>query len=41
MNYEHDKHLQSRGWSVIFYLYLPLKPWFDKTWRPGEIELIK
>ena len=19
-------------------LYSPLEPWFDKTWRPGEIE---
>jgi hypothetical protein len=19
----------------------PLEPWFDKTWRPGEIELVK
>ncbi len=22
-------------------LYGPLEPWFDKTWRPGKIELIK
>jgi hypothetical protein len=21
-------------------LYGPLEPWFDKTWRPGEIELV-
>ncbi len=28
------------GWKVIFRLYGPLKPWFDKTWRPGEIELV-
>ena len=19
----------------------PLEPWFDKTWRPGEFELVK
>jgi hypothetical protein len=25
---------------VLFRLYGPLKPWFDKTWRPGEIELV-
>ena len=30
-----------KGWSVIFRLYGPLEPWFDKTWRPGEIELVK
>jgi hypothetical protein len=29
------------GWSTIFRLYGPLEPWFDKTWRPGEIELVK
>jgi len=26
---------------VIFRLYGPLEPWFDKTWRLGEIELVK
>jgi hypothetical protein len=30
-----------KGWSTLFRLYGPLKPWFDKTWRPGEIELVK
>jgi hypothetical protein len=29
------------GWSTIFRLYGPLQPWFDKTWRPSEIELVK
>ena len=29
-----------KGWSVILRLYGPLEPWFDKTWRPGEIELV-
>jgi hypothetical protein len=28
-----------RGWNTILRLYSPLEPWFDKTWRPGEIEL--
>jgi hypothetical protein len=27
-----------RGWNVILRLYGPLHPWFDRTWRPGEIE---
>jgi hypothetical protein len=27
-----------KGWNVILCLYGPLQPWFDKTWRPGEIE---
>jgi hypothetical protein len=30
-----------QGWNTLFRLYGPLKPWFDKTWRPGEIELVK
>jgi hypothetical protein len=30
-----------KGWSTLFRLYGPLKPWFDKTWRPGEIEVVK
>jgi hypothetical protein len=28
-----------RGWNTILRLYGPLEPWFNKTWRPGEIEL--
>ena len=28
-----------KGWNVILRFYGPLEPWFDKTWRPGEIEL--
>jgi hypothetical protein len=28
-----------KGWNVILRLYGPLEPWFNKTWRPGEIEL--
>jgi hypothetical protein len=26
-----------KGWFVILRLYGPLEPWFDKTWKPGEI----
>ena len=29
------------GWFTILRLYGALEPWFDKTWRPGEIELVK
>jgi hypothetical protein len=32
---------QGRGWFVVLRLYGPLKPCFDKTWRPGEIETVK
>jgi hypothetical protein len=30
-----------KGWFPILRLYGPLEPWFDKTWRPGEFELVK
>ncbi len=29
-----------KGWWGIFRLYGPLEPWFDKTWRPGDFELL-
>jgi hypothetical protein len=29
-----------KGWYTILRLYGPLEPWFDKTWRPGEIDLV-
>lgn len=31
----------SKGWYTLLRLYGPLQPWFDKTWRPGEIELVQ
>jgi hypothetical protein len=31
----------TKGWFTILRLYSPLQPFFDKTWRPGEIELVK
>jgi hypothetical protein len=27
-----------KGWFIILRLYSPLEPFFDKSWRPGEIE---
>jgi hypothetical protein len=30
--------IPGRGWFMILRLYGPLEPWFNKTWRPGEIE---
>jgi hypothetical protein len=32
--------IPGKGWFVMLQLYGPLEPWFDKTWRPGEIELL-
>jgi hypothetical protein len=33
--------IPKKGWFMILRLYGPLEPWFDKTWRPGEIELVQ
>ena len=33
--------IPGKGWNTIFRLYGPLEPWYDKTWRPGEIELVE
>jgi hypothetical protein len=33
--------IPGKGWNTILRLYGPLEPWFDKTWRPGEIEEVK
>ena len=30
-----------KGWNTILRLYGPLQPWFDKSWRPGELEEVK
>jgi hypothetical protein len=30
-----------KGYFVILRLYSPLESFFDKSWRPGEIELVK
>ena len=33
--------IPGKGYFVALRLYGPLEPWFDKTWRPGEIELVE
>jgi hypothetical protein len=30
-----------KGWFCLLRLYSPTEAWYDKTWRPGEIELVK
>ena len=32
--------IPGKSWFTILRLYGPLEPWFNKTWRPGEIELV-
>jgi hypothetical protein len=31
----------AKGWFVILRLYSPLEPFFAKTWRPSEVELVR
>ncbi len=30
-----------KGWFVILRLYSPLEPFFDKSWRPSEVEVVR
>ena len=31
----------NKGWFLLLRLYSPLQPFFDKSWRPSEIELVR
>ena len=31
----------NKAWFVLLRLYGPLETWFDKTWEPGDFELMK
>ncbi|WP_297770402.1 DUF1254 domain-containing protein [uncultured Roseovarius sp.] len=33
--------IPGKGWNVVLRLYEPGQSWFDKTWRPGEVALVK
>lgn len=33
--------MPGKGWCVLLRLYGPLEPWFDRTWKPGDIELVE
>ena len=33
--------MPGKGWFTILRLYSPLEPFFTKTWRLGEIELVR
>ncbi|MCF1709726.1 DUF1254 domain-containing protein [Tabrizicola sp. J26] len=32
--------IPGKSWFMILRLYGPLEPWFDQSWRPGEITLV-
>jgi hypothetical protein len=33
--------VSGKSWNTVLRLYGPLQPWFDKTWRPGEIQKVE
>ena len=33
--------MPNKSYFVFLRLYGPLEPWFDKTWKPGDFELVK
>ncbi|MFO1090644.1 MAG: DUF1254 domain-containing protein [Hyphomicrobiales bacterium] len=33
--------IPGKGWFMILRLYGPLEPWFDGSWKPGEITMVK
>jgi hypothetical protein len=33
--------MPGKSWSALLRLYGPLEPWFDKSWKPGDFELVK
>jgi len=33
--------MPGKSWSVLVRLYGPLEPWFDESWKPGDIELVE
>jgi hypothetical protein len=33
--------MPGKGWFQLLRLYSPKPSFFDKTWRPGEVELVR
>lgn len=33
--------MPGKSWSTILRLYGPLEPWFDGSWKPGDVELVE
>jgi hypothetical protein len=33
--------MPGKGFSVLLRLYGPLEPWFDKSWKPGDLEVVE
>lgn len=33
--------MPGKSWSTVLRLYGPLEPWFDGSWKPGDVQLVK
>jgi hypothetical protein len=33
--------MPGKSWSALLRLYGPFEPWFDKSWKPGDFELVR
>ena len=33
--------IPGKGWNMLWRIYGPLEAWYDKSWRPSEIELVE
>ena len=33
--------LPGKSYNVRLRFYIPLEPWFDKTWRPDDFEIVE
>jgi hypothetical protein len=33
--------MPGKGWNVLLRLYGPLEPWFNKSWKAGDFELVQ
>jgi hypothetical protein len=38
--WRNERHRHRRRWNSLLRVYAPLEPWFDKTWKPGDFELV-
>ncbi|WP_420992400.1 DUF1254 domain-containing protein [Cupriavidus sp. 30B13] len=32
--------MPGKGWNTLLRIYAPLQPWFDKSWKPGDIKRV-
>jgi hypothetical protein len=38
--FEHNwiETVPGKGWFALLRLYGPLEPWFERSWKPGDVE---